>query len=100
MRWDVRKRTILFIDEIHRFNKGQYGTIFCRLLRTGRFCLLVRRRIRILRSTGADFPITYFELKPLENADIRELLERAIHDKKRAWEAIARRRRTRLWIFW
>ena len=28
-------------------------TIFCRLLRTGRFCSLVRRRrIRILRSTG------------------------------------------------
>ena len=78
------KRTILFIDEIHRFNKGQQdyllpfvedGTI----LRIGATtenpyfevngALISRSRI--------------FELKPLENADIRELLERALHDKEK-----------------
>ena len=78
------KRTILFIDEIHRFNKGQQdyllpfvedGTILLIGATTENpyfevnNALLSRSRI--------------FELKPLEKQDIRELVIRAVYDTEK-----------------
>ena len=55
------KKTILFIDEIHRFNKGQQDYLNSAL---------------ISRSV-------IFELKPLTKEDIRLLLFRAVEDRER-----------------
>lgn len=78
------KKTILFIDEIHRFNKGQQDyllpfvedgtvTLIGATTENPYFevnnALLSRSRI--------------FELKPLEKQDIRELILRAVTDEKR-----------------
>ena len=78
------RRTILFVDEIHRFNKGQQdyllpfvedGTLILIGATTENpyfevnSALLSRSRI--------------FELKPLGEGDIRELIRRAIEDKER-----------------
>ena len=78
------KKTILFIDEIHRFNKGQQdyllpfvedGTITLIGATTENpyfevnNALLSRSRI--------------FELKPLEKQDIRELVMRAVYDTEK-----------------
>ena len=79
-----QKKTILFIDEIHRFNKGQQdyllpfvedGTITLIGATTENpyfevnNALLSRSRI--------------FELKPLEKQDIRELVMRAVYDTEK-----------------
>ena len=78
------KKTILFIDEIHRFNKGQQDyllpfvedgtvTLIGATTENPYFevnnALLSRSRI--------------FELKPLEKQDVRELILRAVTDEKR-----------------
>ena len=78
------KKTILFVDEIHRFNKGQQdyllpfvedGTITLIGATTENpyfevnNALLSRSRI--------------FELKPLEKQDIRELVMRAVYDTEK-----------------
>lgn len=78
------KRTILFIDEIHRFNKGQQdyllpfvedGTIILIGATTENPYFEVNSAL-ISRSI-------VFELKSLEKEDIKELLRRAISDKER-----------------
>lgn len=78
------KRTILFIDEIHRFNKGQQdyllpyvedGTIILIGATTENPYFEVNSAL-ISRSI-------VFELKSLEKEDIKELLSRAISDKER-----------------
>ncbi|MCI9359768.1 MAG: AAA family ATPase [Hungatella sp.] len=78
------KRTILFVDEIHRFNKSQQdyllpfvedGTLILIGATTENpyfevnNALLSRSRI--------------FELKPLEKEDIKELIHRAVYDSER-----------------
>ncbi len=78
------KRTILFIDEIHRFNKGQQdyllpfvedGTITLIGATTENPYFEVNQAL-LSRSM-------IFELKPLEREDIEVLLGRAIHDTER-----------------
>lgn len=78
------KRTILFIDEIHRFNKGQQdyllpfvedGTVILIGATTENPYFEVNSAL-ISRSI-------VFELKPLEKEDIKELLGRALNDKDR-----------------
>ena len=78
------KKTILFIDEIHRFNKGQQdyllpfvedGTIVLIGATTENPYFEVNRAL-LSRST-------IFELKPLEKEEIQTLLIRAITDSKR-----------------
>ncbi len=78
------KKTILFIDEIHRFNKGQQdyllpfvedGTIILIGATTENPYFEVNSAL-ISRSI-------VFELKSLEKDDIKELLLRAITDKER-----------------
>jgi putative ATPase len=78
------KKTILFIDEIHRFNKGQQdyllpfvedGTIILIGATTENPFFEVNSAL-ISRSI-------IFELKPLEEEDIKKLLLRAITDEKK-----------------
>ena len=78
------KRTILFIDEIHRFNKGQQdyllpfvedGTILLIGATTENPYFEVNRAL-ISRST-------VFELKPLSLEEIEVLIRRAVYDEKK-----------------
>lgn len=79
-----RKRTILFIDEIHRFNKSQQDA------------LLPAVEEGIVTFIGATTENPFFEvnralisrariypLEPLEKEDIKEILRRALADEKR-----------------
>nr|WP_317283074.1 replication-associated recombination protein A [uncultured Sellimonas sp.] len=79
-----QKKTILFIDEIHRFNKGQQdyllpfvedGTIILIGATTENPYFEVNRAL-ISRST-------VFELKPLSKEEIKVLIERAVYDTKK-----------------
>lgn len=78
------RRTILFIDEIHRFNKGQQdyllpfvedGTVILIGATTENPYFEVNSAL-ISRSI-------IFELHNLEKEDIRELIERAVYDPER-----------------
>ena len=79
-----QKKTILFIDEIHRFNKGQQdyllpfvedGTIILIGATTENPYFEVNSAL-LSRSV-------IFELKPLQQEDIKELIRRAISDKEK-----------------
>lgn len=78
------KKTILFVDEIHRFNKGQQdyllpfvedGTIVLIGATTENPYFEVNSAL-ISRSV-------VFELKPLEKEDILTLIQRAVYDEKK-----------------
>ena len=78
------KKTILFVDEIHRFNKGQQdyllpfvedGTLILIGATTENPYFEVNNAL-ISRSI-------IFELHPLSAEDIRELLRRAVYDKEK-----------------
>ena len=82
------QRTILFIDEIHRFNKGQQdyllpfvedGTLILIGATTENPYFEVNKAL-LSRSR-------IFELKPLEQADIKELIRRAVYDRERGMGA-------------
>lgn len=82
------KKTILFVDEIHRFNKGQQdyllpfvedGTIILIGATTENPYFEVNSAL-ISRSI-------IFELKPLEKQDIRTLIDRAVYDETRGMGA-------------
>ena len=79
-----RKRTILFIDEIHRFNKNQQDY------------LLPFVEDGVVTLIGATTENPYFEvnnallsrcrifeLKPLEKKDLLKIIDRALEDKER-----------------
>ena len=81
-----RKRTILFVDEVHRWNKAQQDALLPHV-ENGTVTLI-----------GATTENPYFEvigalvsrsrvfqLRPLEDADVRELLERALADPERGY---------------
>lgn len=82
------KRTILFVDEIHRFNKGQQDYLLP----------FVEEGTLILIGATTENPYfevnsalisrsIVFELKPLEKEDIKILIERAVYDKERGMGA-------------
>ena len=82
------QRTILFIDEIHRFNKTQQdyllpfvedGTVILIGATTENPYFEVNQAL--LSRSGI------FELKPLEKQDIRELIVRAVYDEKKGMGA-------------
>ncbi len=82
------KKTILFIDEIHRFNKGQQdyllpfvedGTIILIGATTENPYFEVNSAL-ISRSI-------IFELKPLGREDIKKLIQRAVYDEKKGMGA-------------
>ena len=79
-----QKKTILFIDEIHRFNKAQQDYLLP-FVEDGTIILIgATTENPYFEVNGALISRSrIFELKPLENADIRELLERALHDKEK-----------------
>ena len=93
--------TILFLDEIHRFNKAQQDA------------LLPAVEEGLLTLIGATTENPYFEvnsallsrcqiyeLQPLEPEQVEELLRRALADPERGIAGPARRSRTRRWRCW
>ena len=75
------KKTILFIDEIHRFNKGQQDYLLP-FVEDGTVILIgATTENPYFEVNGALLSRSIiFELKPLEKKDIRRLLERAVSD--------------------
>ena len=82
------KKTILFVDEIHRFNKGQQdyllpfvedGTVILIGATTENPYFEVNSAL-LSRSV-------IFELKPLQKEDIKILIERAVYDMERGMGA-------------
>ncbi|MDT8899069.1 AAA family ATPase [Thermanaerothrix sp. 4228-RoL] len=81
-----RRRTILFIDEVHRWNKAQQDA------------LLPHVESGLITLIGATTQNPYFdvipalvsrsrifELRPLSEADLEQVLERALHDPERGY---------------
>ena len=86
------KKTILFIDEIHRFNKGQQDYLLP-FVEDGTIILIgATTENPYFEVNGALLSRSViFELKPLAKEDIKELLRRAVYDKKKgmgSYEAV------------
>ena len=79
-----QKRTILFVDEIHRFNKGQQDYLLP-FVEDGTVVLIgATTENPYFEVNGALLSRSViFELKPLENRHIRALLQRAVTDEER-----------------
>lgn len=78
------RKTILFVDEIHRFNKGQQDYLLP-FVEDGTLILIgATTENPYFEVNGALLSRSrIFELKPLEQEDIRELIRRAVYDKER-----------------
>lgn len=76
------KKTILFIDEIHRFNKGQQDYLLP-FVEDGTIILIgATTENPYFEVNGALISRSViFELKPLEREDIKVLLRKAVYDK-------------------
>ncbi len=76
------KKTILFVDEIHRFNKGQQDYLLP-YVEDGTLILIgATTENPYFEVNGALISRSkIFELKPLDQKDIRELILRAVHDE-------------------
>lgn len=86
------KRTILFIDEIHRFNKGQQDYLLP-FVEDGTIILIgATTENPYFEVNGALLSRSrIFELKPLSREDIKQLLLRALTDEKKglgAYDAV------------
>ncbi len=86
------KRTILFIDEIHRFNKGQQDYLLP-FVEDGTVILVgATTENPYFEVNGALISRSViFELKPLLKEDIKELIKRAVYDSDKgmgAYEAV------------
>ncbi len=79
-----QRRTILFIDEIHRFNKGQQDYLLP-FVEDGTIILIgATTENPYFEVNGALISRSIvFELKPLEIEDIKTILERAVSDTDR-----------------
>lgn len=95
-----QKKTILFIDEIHRFNKAQQdyllpfvedGTIILIGATTENPYFEVNQAL-ISRSN-------VFELHSLDKEDIKKLIVRAITDDEKEWGSMGQRSPMMHWIF-
>ena len=78
------KKTILFVDEIHRFNKGQQDYLLP-FVEDGTLILIgATTENPYYEVNGALISrSSIFELKPLEKEDIRRLIMRALTDEER-----------------
>ena len=78
------KKTILFIDEIHRFNKGQQDFLLP-YVEDGTVTLIgATTENPYFEVNGALISRSnIFELKPLQKEDIKELLRKATKDEKK-----------------
>lgn len=82
------KKTILFVDEIHRFNKGQQDYLLP-FVEDGTLILIgatTENPYFEVNSALISRSIV-FELKPLSKEDIMELIHRAVFDKERGMGA-------------
>lgn len=82
------KHTILFVDEIHRFNKGQQDYLLP-FVEDGTLVLIgATTENPYFEVNGALISRSIvFELKPLEKEDIRTLIRRAVYDRERGMGA-------------
>ena len=78
------KKTILFVDEIHRFNKGQQDYLLP-FVEDGTVILIgATTENPYFEVNGALLSRSIiFELKPLEKEDIKKLLQRAVGDMEK-----------------
>lgn len=78
------RKTILFVDEIHRFNKSQQDYLLP-FVEDGTLTLIgATTENPYFEVNGALLSRSrIFELKPLEKEDIKELLRRAVTDEER-----------------
>lgn len=78
------KRTILFIDEIHRFNKGQQDYLLP-FVEDGTVILIgATTENPYFEVNGALISRSIiFELKPLTKENVKEILKRAVFDKEK-----------------
>ena len=76
------KKTILFIDEIHRFNKAQQDALLPHV-ENGTVTLIgaTTENPSFAVNSALLSRARVFDLKPLEAADLRQLLERALTDQ-------------------
>lgn len=83
-----QKKTILFIDEIHRFNKGQQDYLLP-FVEDGTIVLIgATTENPYFEVNGALISRSrIFELKPLSQDDIRELINRAVYDVEKGMGA-------------
>ena len=90
------KRTILFIDEIHRFNKGQQDYLLP-FVEDGTVILIgATTENPYFEVNGALLSRSaVFELKPLEKEDIKILLRRAVEDEEKGTRKFWRQDRRR-----
>ena len=77
------RKTILFIDEIHRFNKSQQDFLLPHV-ENGTIVLIgaTTENPYFEVNTALVSRSTIFELKPLSKENIRTLIERAVYDKE------------------
>ncbi len=82
------RKTILFIDEIHRFNKGQQDYLLP-FVEDGTVILIgATTENPYFEVNGALISRSViFELKPLSEEDIKELIHRAAYDEKKGMGA-------------
>lgn len=82
------RKTILFIDEIHRFNKGQQDYLLP-FVEDGTIILIgATTENPYFEVNGALISRSIvFELKPLSREDIKTLLMRAVYDKEKGMGA-------------
>ena len=78
------KKTILFVDEIHRFNKGQQDYLLP-FVEDGTLILIgATTENPYFEVNGALISRSLiFELRPLEKEDIKTLLKRAVYDREK-----------------
>lgn len=78
------KKTILFVDEIHRFNKGQQDYLLP-FVEDGTIILIgATTENPYFEVNGALISrSSIFELRPLEKEDIKTLIKRAVYDKEK-----------------
>lgn len=83
-----QKRTILFIDEIHRFNKAQQDYLLP-FVEDGTIILIgATTENPYFEVNGALLSRSHiFRLNPLEKEDIRELIRRAVTDEEKGMGA-------------
>lgn len=82
------KKTILFIDEIHRFNKGQQDYLLP-FVEDGTIILIgATTENPYFEVNGALISRSIiFELKPLSRQDIKKLINKAVYDKEKGMGA-------------
>lgn len=82
------KKTILFVDEIHRFNKGQQDYLLP-FVEDGTLILIgATTENPYFEVNGALISRSrIFELKPLSKEDVKELIRRAVYDTERGMGA-------------